>query len=45
MDDLKVLKVNLKVIERRLCALERAVEVLIDRGDLLEYMAKMEEWY
>ena len=40
-----MMKVNLKVIERRLCELERAVEVLIDRGDLLEYMAKMEEWY
>lgn len=45
MDDIKVLKVKLKVLERRLCDLERAVEVLIDRGDLLEYKAKMEEWY
>jgi hypothetical protein len=45
MEEVKVLKLKLKVIERRMCALERAVEVLIDRGDLLEYKAKMEEWY
>jgi len=45
MDDVKVLKVKLKVIERRVCELERALEALLAQGDLIEYMAKMEEWF
>lgn len=38
-------KSELKVIERRLCKLERLVEVLLDQGDLLVRQYELEEWY
>jgi hypothetical protein len=45
MEDLKVTKSELKVIEERLIALERAIEILLDRGNMIENQAKLEEWY
>lgn len=42
---MKVNESELKVIEERLIKLERLVEMLLDRGDMVEYQAKMEEWY
>lgn len=36
---------ELKVIELRLIRLERLVEALLDRGDMIENQAKLEEWY
>lgn len=41
----KVNKNELKVIEQRLIKLERLVEMLLDRGDMIENQAKLEEWY
>ncbi len=38
-------KSELKVIEERLIALERAIEILLDRGNMIENQAKLEEWY
>ncbi len=43
--ELKVNKSELKVIEERLIKLERLVEMLLDRGDMIENQAKLEEWY
>ena len=45
MEGRKVTESELKVIERRLIKLERLVEALLDRGDMVEYTAKLEEWY
>lgn len=36
---------ELKVIEERLRAVELALEALLSRGDMLEYQARLEEWY
>lgn len=45
MEAQKVTESELKVIELRLIRLERLVEALLDRGDQIEYQAKLEEWY
>ena len=45
MEGRKVTESELKVIERRLCKLERLVEVLLDQGDILVRQYELEEWY
>jgi len=43
--ELKVNESELKVIEERLIKLERAIELLLYRGDMLVNQALLEEWY
>ena len=45
MEDLKVTKSELKVIERRVIRLERLIEQLLDQGDTLVRQYELEEWY
>ena len=45
MEGRKVTESELKVIEERLRAVELALEALLARGEMLEYQAKLEEWY